>query len=218
VEKPVKVSPLFVYPAKEGKSVFRPEVNHGPKWRPDADEKKLGPKTDQPDGIYLVTVSENTPTEWIDLTWRATIASHGQHPETMLVPGDNYDTAVAVYHRRVVGAAWARRSWRTLYLWTPSLKPDRKAYSYEELTGEAEMEGDAPKLRRDDSIEMFRATIMTMWVHKKYRRLGIGRQLVHALAKHFGLEANTIGYRLPLSKEAVGMVRSMGLSEIICGF
>lgn len=38
-----------------------------PRWKPDADEVQNGPRTAFADGIYIVTVHEGTPTDWLNL-------------------------------------------------------------------------------------------------------------------------------------------------------
>jgi GNAT superfamily N-acetyltransferase len=212
-----KLGRLPVFPKKSGERISRPEVNQPPQWRPDTDEKKLGPRTTFADGIYIVTVSKDTPAGWIELSWKASIAAAGEHPGHDFIPGYNYDSLIAVYSGRVVGAAWARLCWRSQSRWKPALNKDGTAYSLEELTGEVERPANCPALRFDATLEPSRPTVMTMWVHRKYRRLGIGRQLVSALAEHFNLQLDQIGFRLPLSAEATRMVQAMGLNKIICG-
>jgi len=69
---------LPIFPEKEG--TRRDEVDPAPNWEMDAwemdaDERKLGPRTTLPDGICIVTMSENTPGEWIDLSRKATVAA-----------------------------------------------------------------------------------------------------------------------------------------------
>lgn len=214
-----KIAQLRILPEKAGERIFRDEVDTAPDWEMDADERKVGPRTTFPDGIYIVTVSENTPGEWIDLSWRATIAGGKQHPNQNLdfLPADNYDSAIAVYNGRVVGGALASLERKAQYRWRPTLKTDGTAYSYEELTGEAETPASCPPVY-DPTLQPFRPTVLTIWVHQKYRRLGIGRQLVTALAEHFNRPVDQIGIRLPLWSESVRMIRAMGLDEIICGF
>lgn len=215
---PNKIGTLAVFGPCDGERVYRAEVNTSTGWRPTAEEKSKGPRTNLADGIYIVTVSENTPAAWIsELARKASIAGWGQHFSDHFLPGDNYDSAIAVYKGRVVGGVWVRTSSRTPYLLRLALKTDGTSYTFEELSGEDDPPEDMPQLERNDG-ELFRPTIMSMWVHKKYRRLGIGRQMVAALAKHFGLPVSEIGIRLPVSAEATRMLMSMNVHEIICGF
>ena len=211
-------TPLPIFPEKTGKRIWRDEVNTAPHWELDADEKKLGPRTTLPDGIYIVTVSEHTPGEWIDLSWKASVAAEGQHPGPNFLPADGYDSSIAVHNGRVVGGALAGLSCAVRYRWKPTLKADGTAYSYEELTRERGRPVGCPALKLQPTLEPFRPTVMTIWVHGSYRRLSIGRQLVSALAQHFKLPLEQIGFRLPLSAESALMIRAMGLDEIICGF
>jgi hypothetical protein len=61
----------------------------------------------------------------------------------------------------------------------------------------------------------FSPAILSIWVHPFRRRQHVGGQLVRAIAGHFGLTPEQVGYRLPLSREAVGMALSLGLREVI---
>ena len=198
---------LNLFSEVSGRRVWRNEVHNPPPWQLTQDEIAFGPLTNSADGIYIVTVSEKTPAERIELAWRATLASERQHPGPDFLPADNYDSAVAVRNGRIAGAALATLASRALYVWNVSLKENGTAYKHEELTKENGLTfngklGDRP-------------TVFTIWVHTAHRRKGIGRQLVAALAEHFSLAVNEIGFRLPLSKDAVHMLEAMGLKSVI---
>lgn len=102
---------------------------------------------------------------------------------------------------------WIAKNWACTNHWKPELKHDGTPYPDDEL-----------RLTFGSSIKTFRPTIMTIWVHQKYRRMGFGRQLVGAIAQHFNVLVDQIGFRLPLSAEATRMVIAMGLEEIVCGW
>jgi hypothetical protein len=204
--------PIFAHP--EGIRGRRDAVNEPIAWRPDGDEEQLGPRTDFSDGIYIVTVGEHTPDEWIRLARKATIASHRQHPGPDFLPGDNYDSAVAVRCNRVVGGVLASTESPLIYRWRVSLKPNGNAYSYEELR-DAVPGNDPGIVAMDRAQRRFGPAIFTIWVHPAHRSHHTGGQLVRAVAEHFDSSPERIGYRLPLSREAVGMVRSLGLLEIV---
>jgi len=72
-------------------------------WEPDADEAEHGLRTEFADGIYIVTLHEDTPTDWLDLARRVSVATYEQHPGPDFMPASNYDSAIAVADRRVVG-------------------------------------------------------------------------------------------------------------------
>ncbi len=184
-------------------------------WAPTADERIMGPNTTLSDGIYIVTVSDRTPEEWLGLSRKASIIALDQHPGDNFNPLYNYDAAIAVYRGRVVGGALARVSRHARYRWTPALKPNRMPYSFEELTGEVEMSADCPPFIPDSSLKTV-PMVTTLWVHEGSRRLGLGRQIISAVAQHFKLEADQIAYRLPLSAEATLMFQAMGINQIIC--
>ncbi len=237
---------LRVFPACGTDRIWRDEVNHAPQWAPSASDYSWGSKVNMPDGIYVVTVSEKTPPEWIHLAWKVAVIAKGQHPESGFLPMSNYDSAIAVHKGRAVGAAWARIRKQCPYYWNVSLKPDGTPFDIDEFPparAENEVEGEEEGTIDEDEDEDYRAkpetliestepgaliprtsgelivpTIMTIWVHRASRRKGIGRQLVVALAGHFGLPVGQIGFRLPLWKESVHMVLAMGLSRIVGGF
>ncbi len=198
---------LDLFSEVSGRRVWRNEVHNPPPWQPTQDEIAFGPLTNSADGIYIVTVSEKTPAERIELAWRATLASERQHPGPDFLPADNYDSAVAVRNGRIAGAALATLASRALYVWNVSLKENGTAYKNEELTEEN-------GLTFNENLGG-RPTVFTIWVHTAHRRKGIGRQLVAALAEHFSLTVDEIGFRLPLSKDAVHMLEAMGLKSVI---
>lgn len=200
---------LPVFPACGPDRVWRIEVNQRPKWSSSASDRALGARVNLADGIYIVTVSEKTPAEWIHLAYKVSDIASGQHPESSFLPGDNYDSAIAVHESRTAGAVLARTEWRCPYHWVVSLKPDGTPYDLGEFPSGALI----PRTTGDQFVP----TIMTLWVHPAHRRKGIGRQLVAAIAQHFGLAIDQIGFRLPLWKESVHMVEAMGLSKIVSG-
>src|SRR5438132_13223104 len=77
-------------------------------WEPDADEAEHGLRTEFADGIYIVTLHEDTPTDWLDLARRVSVATYEQHPGPDFMPASNYDSAIAVADRRVVGGTLVR--------------------------------------------------------------------------------------------------------------
>jgi hypothetical protein len=201
--------PVFVDNAGDRK--WRKEVHERPQWRPDADEIKHGPRTSFASGIYIVTVNEGTKSSWIDLAWRAAIAASKQHPGPTLLPSDNYDSAVAVLGGRVVGGALISIEAVTRYRWKVNLRPDGRAYIHKELFGpQSEQCGITFDPRLDT-----RPAIYTIRVHRAHRKRGIGRQLVRTVAGHYSLPVTELGFRLPLSKKAVQMVKALELTTII---
>jgi ribosomal protein S18 acetylase RimI-like enzyme len=198
---------------------WRAAINNPPAWEQDEDELRFGPRTDFRDGIYIVTVHEGTPDEWIHLARKATIVAQGQHPGPDFEPGYLYDSGVAVRHGRVVGAAMACNEARNHYRWRVALKPDGTAYTYEEVAcPDCDPNVEHPGRARFDRALAeagYTPAIYTIWVHPLHRRQHIGGQLVRAIAGHLGSSPDRIGYRLPLWREAVGMVLSLGLREII---
>lgn len=109
-----KAAQLTLFPSCGGERVWRAEVNKAPAWQPTQDDRQAGARTHMRDGIYIVTVNQETPTKWFELAWKATVIASGQHPEWGFIPMDNYDSAVAV-HRRQSGRG--------------RVGPDRKAVS-----------------------------------------------------------------------------------------
>jgi|SRR5579862_3658430 len=209
--------PLFAQPL--GPRQWRDAVNEPLAWEPDEDELQNGPRTDFPDGIYIVTIHRDTPDEWIHLARKATIAAQGQHPGPDFLPGNIYDSAVAVRNGRIIGAAVACTEAPNRYRWTVALKPDGTAYTYDEVAcpdcGPRDERPGRARFDRALAEEGYTPALYSIWVHPRYRRQHTGGQLVREMARYFGTTADQIGYRLPLSREAVGMVRSLDLREII---
>lgn len=56
--------------------------------------------------------------------------------------------------------------------------------------------------------------VWNFWVHPVHRRKGLGRQLLEAMAAHFGRQVREMGFWLPISREAVGVLLSMGITEV----
>ncbi len=93
-------------------------------WEPDADEAEHGLRTEFADGIYIVTLHEDTPTDWLDLARRVSVAAYEQHPGPDFMPASNYDSAIAVADRRVVGGTLVRLESAPRYRWKVQLRPD----------------------------------------------------------------------------------------------
>lgn len=145
----------------------------------------------------------------------------------------------------MVGAAWARIEKQCPFCWNVALRPDGEPFDSDDLpyarveddspqaseevndsNGESREEGttesqtlvdpDGPgALVPRSSGNRFVPTMMTIWVHPTHRRKGVGRQLVAALATHFRLPIEEIGFRLPLWRESVHMGLAMGLRRIV---
>lgn len=202
-----------------GRRQQREAINNPVAWEPDRDELAHGPRTDFRDGIYIVTVNEGTPDQRIELAQKATSAAEGQHPGLGFVPGWIYDSGIAVRAGRIVGAVTACVEAGNFYRWRVSLKPDGTPYTTDEVAcpdrdPNVEYPGRA-KYDRALTERGYTPAIYTIWVHPAHRRQHIGQHLVRAIAEHFRSSPDQIGYRLALSREAVGMVSSLGLAEII---
>jgi GNAT superfamily N-acetyltransferase len=229
------VKPVFlpVFPDVPGKRVWRHDLYQGPSnWRPDSNENKFGPRTSFADGIYIVTISENIPVERIDLFLKARFAARDSRYDFDL--GDNYDAAVAVYKGRIVGLGWADTGYICQWRWRLALKPHLK------FIREPIVAAKGLPIKRDpnkiygrpavipteeelhESVSRleppYRPMVRGIWVHPQYRGLGIGGQLISALAQHFYLRVDEIGYRLPVSAKATRMLQSMGLHTIFGEF
>jgi len=194
-----------------GRRIWRNDMYALGDWEPVANEVEHGPRTEFADGIYVVTVHEGTPVDWLKVALKATIASDGQHPGPDLMPGSNYDSFIAVMGGRIIGGALVALESGARYLWTVHLKPDGNAYNADELFGE---ESKKCGVTFDGNLGSPPA-IYTIWVHPGHRRKGIGGQLVQAVATYYGLSLERLCFRLPLSKEAVGMTKALGLKEIV---
>src|SRR2546430_2715809 len=99
---------LHIFARATGKRVWRNDMYRLEVWEPDAGEAEHGLRTEFADGIYIVTVHEDTPTDWLDLARRASVAAYEQHPGPNFMPASNYDSAIAVADRRVVGGTLVR--------------------------------------------------------------------------------------------------------------
>src|SRR5207248_232162 len=99
---------LPIFARATGKRVWRNDMYRLEVWEPDAGEAEHGLRTEFADGIYIVTVHEDTPTDWLDLARRASVAAYEQHPGPNFMPASNYDSAIAVADRRVVGGTLVR--------------------------------------------------------------------------------------------------------------
>jgi GNAT superfamily N-acetyltransferase len=210
-----KIAALQIFWEKPGERSCRAESYQLGNWEPTADEMALGPNTTLSDGIYIVTVSDETPKEWLAISRKASMVALGDHPEASLFPSFQYDSAVAVYSGRVVGGVLARVGRQVGYRWKPVLKEGGTAYTHEELYAGVERPPDCPPLVPDPTIGR-RPLVNTIWVHQQHRRLGIGRQLISALARHFTFQVDDVAYQLPLSVEATLMFQAMGVGQIIC--
>jgi len=223
-----KPESLAIFPDVPGKRIWRQELYRPLNWRPDSDEKEFGPKTDFPNGVHIVTVSENIPAERIELFRKASFAARRSGYDFSL--GDNYDAAVAVYNGRIAGLAWADRNWRCERLWRLNGKPHRKFDPGTVVAGKTpptkrdpnkiygrpavmptkeELQGSVPSVKPP-----FRPMVRGVWVHPAYRGMGIGRQLISAFGQHFNIRVDELGFRLPVSAKAARMLQAMGLETI----
>lgn len=206
------MAPTLLIAAKAtGRRIWRSDMYELGDWEPDANEVEHGPRTEFADGIYVVTVHEGTPTDWLRIAQRATIASYDQRPEPDLMPGSNYDSFIAVMNGRIVGGALVSLESAARYLWSVQLKPGGDAYINDELFGE---DGEKCGIKFDRNLD-WPPAIYTIWVHPAHRRNGIGGQLVRSVATYYGLPLEKLCFRLPLSKEAVGMTKALGLDIIV---
>jgi len=194
-----------------GKRVWRKDLYSLGGWKPDANETEQGVRTEFRDGIYIVTVHEGTPTDWLALAASASVAAHEQHPGPNFMPADNYDSAIAVVGRRIVGGALVKIESAARYRWKIQLRPDGEAYTDDELFGE---EGQEYGVMFDKTPGRPPA-IYTIWVHPAHRGQEIGGQLVRAIAEYCGLPLEKLCFRFPLSKQAVRMTQRLGLDTII---
>lgn len=184
-----KYPELTVFPEVPGKRVWRTGVHRK---KLSIDDWKRGPKVRLPDGIHILTVSENTPRELFDAASLLSCMSNvcSQHANGFL-PSDYFDSAIAVVDGRVVGGVIADR-YHSTYL--------RKV-----LGDESEPTG---------AESQYRPVIWYVWVHPVHRRRGVGPQLLEAIAAHFGRPVAEMGFWLPVFEEADAMLRSMGITEV----
>ena len=202
---------LPIFARATGKRVWRNDMYRLEVWEPDADEAEHGLRTEFADGIYIVTLHEDTPTDWLDLARRVSVATYEQHPGPDFMPASNYDSAIAVADRRVVGGTLVRLESAPRYRWKVQLRPDGEAYTADDLFG---AEGEKCGLTFSPAGEWPPATY-TIWVHPARRGEGFGGQLVRAVAAHYDLPLSKLCFRLPLSKQAVRMVQPLGLNTIM---
>jgi GNAT superfamily N-acetyltransferase len=202
---------LPVFARATGEHVWRNDMHRLEVREPDADEAEHGPRAEFADGIYIVTVHEDTPTDWLDLARRASVAAYEQHPGPDFMPADKYDSAIVVANRRVVGGTLVRLESAPRYRWKIQLRPDGEAYTADDLFGE---EGEKWGFTFSPAEERPPA-IYTIWVHPACRGEGLGGQLVRAVAAHYDLPLPNLCFRLPLSKQAVRMAQRLGLNTII---
>ncbi len=104
---------LPIFARATGKRVWRNDMYRLEVWEPDAGEAEHGLRTEFADGIYIVTVHEDTPTDWLDLARRASVAAYEQHPGPNFMPASNYDSAIAVADHLGSSRASRGRVWRT---------------------------------------------------------------------------------------------------------
>ena len=167
---------LPIFARATGKRVWRNDMYRLEVWEPDADEAEHGPRAEFADGIYIVTVHEDTPTDWLDLARRASVAADEQHPGPDFMPASNYDSAIAVADRRVVGGTLVKLESAPRYRSKVQLRPDGEAYTADDLFGE--------KCGLTFSqAEEWTPAIYTMWVHPARRGEGLGGQLVRVLPR-----------------------------------
>ncbi len=124
---------LPIFARATGRRVWRNDMYRLEVWEPDADEAEHGLRTEFADGIYIVTLHEDTPTDWLDLARRVSVATYEQHPGPDFMPASNYDSAIAVADRRVVGGTLVRLESAPRYRWKVQLRPDGEAYTADDL-------------------------------------------------------------------------------------
>lgn len=191
-EKPNKYAKLTVFPAAPGRRVYRKEVHLPVKRKITSDDRKFGPGVGLPDGIHIVTVSENTRAELFEAaSLLSGVSDAYRNHADGFAPSNNYDSAIAVVGGRVVGGLIAHRN--------------RKAYLRQVL---------GKRSRPGHAGNEFRPVVWYMWAHPAHRRKGLGRQLLEAIADHFGRAVGELGFRLPISEEMDGLLRKMGIKEV----
>ena len=164
------------------------------------DERRHGPRFGLLEGIHVVTVSEGTATDLFTAAKLLNLASRGKRSTHAngFVPTANYDSAIAVVNGRVVGGAIADKG-RAVHL---------RAQLH--VNGTHRVVGCRPEDRNQP-----RPVVYDLWVHPAHRRKGLARQLLEALARHFQCSLKELGFRVPISKAAVRLLRSMGLEEVV---
>jgi len=195
---PDKYPPLTIFPEVAGKRVWR---NEGHTWQEkrklSGEERRCCPHCDLVDGVYIVTVSDGTPPERFDIAHLLNLASQRKRSTQAegFLPSDNYDSAIAVVNGRVVGGIVA--------------DIERAVHLSVRLQANGTCQSSA--LTRVQA----RAVIFDLWVHPVHRRKGLARQLLMAMAAHFGCSPRKLGFRVPVSREAVQLLRSMGIKEAV---
>jgi GNAT superfamily N-acetyltransferase len=187
-------SRLTVFPEVQGQRMWRQEVNEGINRRLSREERDLGPVCGLADGIYIVTVSANTPAERFKAAHLLNLASANERSThgPGFVPTDHYDSAVAIVDRRVVGGVIAARN------------------------GACHLRVTLRTQSRPVSVRSeCRPIVWDLWVHRAHRRKGLGGQLLEAIAAHFSRSVADLGHRLPISRKAVGLLRSMRIEEVL---
>lgn len=188
---------LKIFPDAKGEKMWRQEVHKWQSRRLSPDERKHGPRCNAPDGIYIVTVSERTPPEHFEMAHLLNIASHGTRSSQAngFVPTDNYDSAIAVVNGRVAGGVIAD---------VERCMPRTKRLIARGASS-ASLPVDHPR---------YGPVVFDLWVHPSHRRRGIGGQLLEAIAAHFGLTVAKVGYRFPIKRNAVRLLRKMGVRTV----
>jgi GNAT superfamily N-acetyltransferase len=187
---------LEIFPEASGERVWRREVHERQPRKLTRDERQHGPRCNAPDGIYIVTVTEETPPERFEMAHLLNLTSRGARSTKCngFVPTDNYDSAIAVVSGRVVGGVIADRG--------------RVTHVAKGLGADGRCRKSLPADRRGCPV------IMDLWVHPAHRRKGLGQQLLAAIAGHFGRSVEQVGYRFPISRNAVRLLWSMGLRKV----
>jgi GNAT superfamily N-acetyltransferase len=187
-----RASQLTVFPEAPGRRVWRKEVHLPLERELTADDRERGPKVDLPDGIHIVTVSENTPARLFEAAHLLTAVSEAwiNHADGF-VPSDRYDSAIAVVRGRVVGGLIAGRN-----------LPTHLRRVLGDPSGQTAAESQN------------RPVIWYVWVHPAHRRKRLARQLLEATASHFRRRVAEMGFRLPIFEGAEAVLLSMGIKEV----
>jgi GNAT superfamily N-acetyltransferase len=195
-----KYPQLIVFPNAAGRRVWRKEVHTPVRRKLTPDEYKYGPRCNLPEGIHIVTVSKGTSADLFTAAHLLNLASKGKRTTHAngFVPTDNYDSAIVVVDSRVVGGIIADRG-RAIHL-----RAQLRANGTHKIIA-----------CQPDDRNRPQAVIFDLWVHPAHRRKGLARQLVIALAGHFGCSPGELGFRVPISKAAVQLLRSMGLDQVV---
>ena len=193
-----KYPQLTVFPGMPGEKVWRSDVYNGPQGTLTHDERQLGPRYDLPNGIYIVTVSEGTPTERFEI---ATLLDQAYAEERTtqgpsFVPITNYDSAVAVVNGRVVGGIVAADVVKAFFVNVRVQLSARGTYEEAGIKGH------------------WRMGVNDLWVHRAHQRKGLARQLLAAMADHLGCSVGELCFRLPINKAAVRVLWSLGLRQV----